>query len=235
MTRQRPLPLTLDNDNRFDRFYRGANHSAVARLRHLAESERGEADWIFLHGPAASGKTHLLQACAQEWSGDKGRSVYIPLGPKAGWRTDALEGLVGVGLYCLDNIEAVAGNVDWERALFALLNRARSEQASVVMASQVALPSLSVDLPDLASRLAWGERLSLVLPDEQALGELLEQRARQLGLSLDDRARVYLLQRLARNPASINLALKRIGEFSLSAHRRITVPLIREALAQGET
>lgn len=232
MSVQRPLPLKLDQANRFDRFLAVGNEAVFRRLQAVASQSDQQAVWLFLHGPSGSGKTHLLQAAAQAWSTRHGRALYLPLGNAGGWQPEALQGLLGVGLYCLDNLQDIAGDADWERAVFALLNRVRDEQAQLIMASARPLPALEIALPDLRSRLAWGEQLGINLPDDNALADLLALRAKQQGITLDERALRYLLQRLERNPAALTRALHVIGEYSLSARRRITLPLIREALAR---
>jgi DnaA family protein len=69
--RQLPLHLALDVDNTLDNFYSDDGTAALcASLRDAGEALQ------FLHGPAATGKTHLLQAACRHAGS---AALYLPL------------------------------------------------------------------------------------------------------------------------------------------------------------
>jgi DnaA family protein len=61
---------------------------------------------------------------------------------------------------------------------------------------------------------------------------LLQQRARGRGLELPDEVGRYLLARSARDIPSLLAVLDRLDHASLAAQRRLTVPFVREVLAE---
>ena len=77
-----------------------------------------------------------------------------------------LEGLQVLDLVCVDDLDSVAGNPAWERALFNCFNEVRSAGGCLLVSSRLPLNSLEFGLPDLASRLAWGVRLNLQSPND---------------------------------------------------------------------
>jgi len=59
MTAQLPLALRWPRRQRFEHFHAGAhNAAALAAVQTLADE--GGAPWVHLHGPAGSGRSHLL-------------------------------------------------------------------------------------------------------------------------------------------------------------------------------
>src|SRR3546814_12088698 len=88
-----------------------------AACRLLAAVARGEHEgWLYLCGPAGSGKTHLLLAAVAEAQA-AGRDVrYLPLNAFAGALEAALQGQEHGDLVCVDALEAIAGSAEIGRA-----------------------------------------------------------------------------------------------------------------------
>ena len=120
---QLPLPVHLRDDATLDNFLFG---EALAPLRELLEAQpglEGEAS-IFLCGPEGSGRSHLLQGACHALPG--GEAVYLPLEQLQAMAPDqVLDGVEHLARVCLDNIHTIAGDADWEQALFHFINRAR--------------------------------------------------------------------------------------------------------------
>ena len=226
MTPQLPLTLRAPPDQRFEAFV--GDDAARDAVRAAA---RGEvADWLFLAGPAGSGKTHLLlAACAEAAAGGR-HAAYLPLAGFAGHLSAMLPAQEGADLLCLDGVEAIAGRTDDEEALFHFHNRARSGATTVLYAAIAGPAALSLALPDLRTRLAQCTRLALHPLDEAARRDVLRQRAARRGLELDDAVLDYLLRRVERDLGSLTALLDRLDRASLAAQRRITVPFLRGVL-----
>ncbi len=112
---QLPLALRAPPDQRFDS-YIAAPDGLLAQLQALAAGQ--VSDWLYLSGPAGSGKTHLaLSLCAAAEQAGR-MSAYLPLQAAAGRLRDALEALEGRSLVALDGVESIAGQRDDEVALF---------------------------------------------------------------------------------------------------------------------
>lgn len=226
MSPQLPLSLKFSSDQRFAGFF--GQDAVSALVEAVAMGERD--DWMYLAGPAGSGKTHLLlAACATAQDAGK-RAVYLPLKVLAGRLSEALEGHEAADLVCVDDLDAIVGHADDEVALFHFHNRMRAQSTRLIY-SALAMPvALSITLPDLASRLGQCTRLSLDVLDEEARRQVLRQRAARRGLELDDAVLEFLFRRVGRDLASLTVLLDRIDRESLAARRRVTVPFLRQLL-----
>ncbi len=224
---QLPLALRFPPDQRFDTFV-GAPAGAVEQLRALASG--AGSDWLYLAGPASTGKSHLaLAACADAQALGR-RVAYLPLASAAGRMEDALSALDDYDLVALDGLDAVAGRREDEQALFDFHNRARDAGTAVLYSARVPAVELPVTLPDLRSRLAQCVRVRLQPLDDEGRREVLRLRARRRGLQMDAAAIDWLLRRVDRELASLTGLLDRLDRESLAAQRRITVPFLRKVL-----
>lgn len=230
---QLPLDLRLRDSSRFETFHGGGNGLVAATVRCLAEPgpAGGSERQIYLHGAPMTGKTHLLQAaCHQAFAG--GRScAYLPLAEWAGRDPAAvLEGMHGLDLLVLDDLQTVAGHAGWEQALFGLINRLRECEGQLLLAARTAPDGLGCDLPDLISRLSWGPVFRLDLPGDLEIKAILQKRAAQRGLQLSPAVAEYLLRHESRNLEGLLDLLDRLDLAALAAQRALTIPFIREQL-----
>ena len=224
---QLPLALRFPPDQRFETFV-AAPAGAVAQLTALAGA--ADADWLYLAGPAATGKSHLaLAACAHAQA--QGRRVaYLPLASATGRLQEALAALQDYDLVALDGLEVAAGRRGDEQALFDFHNRARDAGSGVLYAARALPAELPLSLPDLGSRLAQCVRIRLAPLDEAGRRQVLRLRAQRRGLQIDDAAIDWLLRRVERDLASLTGLLDRLDRESLAAQRRVTVPFLRQVL-----
>ena len=222
-TPQLPLSLRTPPDQRLDAF-----HGQPAVRHAVGAAARGEsADWLYLSGPAGSGKTHLLLAACAEAARTGRRAAYLPLAAFAGALADVLPAQEGADLVCLDGLEAIAGHRGDEEALFHFHNRARAGGTVLLYAARGNPAALGLVLPDLATRLGQCTRFTLEPLDDDGRRELLRQRAARRGLQLDDAVLDYLMRRSERDLASLTALLDRLDKASLAAQRRITIPFLR--------
>jgi DnaA-homolog protein len=225
--RQLPLSVRLHDRALFESFLPGDNGAVLEHLVSLAGAVRPGLVWLC--GPEASGKTHLLQAlCARAGAG----AAYVPLSQLLPYGAEALADWQGARWLCLDDVAVVLGGADWERALFAAYRDCEERGASLLMAARVAPPELRFALPDLASRCAAGQRLALRALDEEQQCAALQFRARQRGFELPEETARYLQRRLPRDMHSLFGVLEELDAAALAAQRRVTVPFIRDVLAR---
>ena len=133
------------------------------------------------------------------------------------------------GLTIADDVEAL--DLDAQQALFVAINDARDGRARVLAAGSRPPAALALR-DDLRTRLAWGlvyqvKRLSD--PEKRAH---LRAAAGERGLALGDEVADYLLARLPRGLSTLNAVLDRLDRVSLAKQRPLTIPLVREALAE---
>lgn len=229
MIQQLALNIRLREEATFAAYYPGPNVAASHALQ-ITDDDPDAAKQIYLWGPFGAGKSHLLQAVCHRMSTREQSCVYLPLAQFATFEARALEDLGEIHAVCIDEVDAIAGLPDWERALFNLVNAVREADHCLVMASHGNPASMPLELKDLQSRLMWGPVFHLTPLDDTAKFALLKARARQSGLELKDDAANYLLNNCRRDVGSLLHALKRLDAASLAAQRRVTIPFIKSVL-----
>jgi DnaA family protein len=224
---QIPLQLEPRRPDRFDEFFAGPNENTLAAVRQLLNEPGGS---LFLSGPEGSGKSHLLNALCHAARENGLAAFYIALERLPEEAAASLEGLQVLDLVCVDDLDSVAGNPVWEKALFGCFNQVRAAHGRLLVSSSQPLSSLGLCLPDLASRLGWGVRQNLRLPDDEGKLEILRQRAQTLRIELPEDVQNYLLKHSKRDMSSLLLTLERLKDAAFAGKRKITVPLAREVL-----
>lgn len=218
--RQIPLAIGPESQPSFDNFVPGANAAVLAHLQTLAVRTTP----VYLWGPGGCGKTHLLQALAARCQ---------QAGQVVGW-FDAADRQPWVlspawSLVVLDRCETLDDAA--QHAAFALFEDAMAH--GVQWAAAGRLPP--VDLPvrdDLRTRLAWGHVFAMhTLPDAETRAALRREADRR-GIFLSDEVMDFVLTRFDRDLAHLMRLLDRIDDYGLSRARRITVPLVRQMLAE---
>jgi DnaA family protein len=225
--KQIPLGVRLHDRSVFASFLAGDNSLALAAVQRTAEG--GGDRCIWLHGPAGSGKSHLLQALCAAVPG----SAYFPLAQLLASGPDVLEGADQLAAVALDDLQVVAGDAAWERRLFNLYNDCEARGTRLVAAALQPATGSGVALPDLRSRLASMPHFALRLLDESQQREALQLRAAQRGLELPDESVRYLQRRYARDMSSMQALLDKLDAASLQEQRRITVPFIRQVTGES--
>jgi DnaA-homolog protein len=231
---QLPLGVQLRDNASFASFFPGPNAELLRQLEQIvAQAGSGQGlRVLFLWGMQGSGRTHLLQAASRA-AGERGRAAaYLPLAELGGSEpARLLEGVAELSFVCLDDVQAVAGRRDWEQALMALCDGLRATGGSLLAAGSQPPMELGLALKDLATRLAWGPVYALKPLDDTDKIRLLQQRARGRGLELPEEVGRFLLSRSARDIPSLLAVLERLDRASLAAQRGLTVPFVREVLA----
>lgn len=222
---QLALPLQLDDFAVFDSFLATGNEALVALLRDAAATGEGSGCWLF--GGAAVGKTHLLQAVSAS-AGDS--SVYAPLTLLREAGPGVVAGLEQRELVCVDDIDCVAGDDDWERALFNLCNDIAAAGGQLIAAAATPQRECGFRLPDLASRLSQLPTFRVVELSDADRQQALQLRSAHRGLVLPDETARYLLTRSRRDMKSLYCLLDTLDHAALRAKRRLTIPFVRDVL-----
>ena len=164
-----------------------------------------------LHGPAASGKSHL----AQIWADAAGATVTA-----APDLHDAPAGAVVV-----EDVDA-ATTRSHEQALFALFERG----TPLLLTGRTPPATWSVGLPDLASRYGAALAFDLGAPDDALLARLAAKLFADRQLTVPESVIRPMIERLARSPEAIRDFVALADARALSEKRPINLGLIRDLL-----
>ena len=218
--KQIPLAIGPEVLPTLENFLPGANAAALGHLLTLGPAGAP----VYLWGPAGCGKTHLMHALAAQRQ-DAGQVV--------GW-FDAADAVPWAlvpewSVVFIDGCERLGA--PGQHAAFALFIDAATHGVQVVAAGRMP----PVDLPlrdDLRTRLAWGHVFALEPLAEAETRAVLRRQADRRGIFLSDEVMDHLLTHFPRDLGHLVRLLDRLDVFSLARSRRITIPLLRQMLAE---
>jgi DnaA-homolog protein len=217
------LPLQPQQLKSFALFFPGKNHLALETL--IAPTH---PQFIYLFGASGSGKSHLLEAYASQAIEKCDRVLFLPL-KNLNHQKNYLKELPKLAAVLVDDLEYLSQ--DEEADLFHLFNQLQSTNTPLIVTSNLAPNALNIQLPDLKSRLESGLALKLeTLKDEELLAAL-KLHAQHLGLRLNEKIYIFILNHLERKLSSLILQLKKVTDYSLLTRRPVTIKMIKFVLA----
>src|SRR5690606_39817707 len=135
-------------------FYASDNLPIIDALKSFIDNEEGER-FIYLWGQPGVGRTHLLHACCHQMQQVHQAVMYLSLkSPEL--TPDVLQDMENLQLVCIDDIDTVLGNYEWEEALLHFYNRARDQRMRLLITGNDLPARLPCVLADLRSGLSWG-------------------------------------------------------------------------------
>lgn len=230
---QPALDLQLDPGPSFDNFIADTNVELVTALQVLLAEP--VTPFVHLWGPAGSGKSHLLQAFCTQARVAGQSAVWLPLETLIQQQPAAsLHGLEALNCLAIDGLDALQGHPDWQEALYGLYNGVRQAGGILVSASRHKPDHLQLSLADLNSRLNWGPAYRLLPISDEAKARALQLRASERGLELTDEVLGFLLKRYSRNLGDLMQLLERLDLASLEQRHRLSLPFVRQWLAEHQ-
>lgn len=219
----RQIPLDLECRPAFGRgdFHIGAsNRDAVAWIDRWPN---WPAPALILHGPAASGKSHL----AAVWRVQSG-AVFIKPEQLA---TASAEDLFNLGpAYVIDGLDPWLGERAAETTLFHLYNMCREQGRTMLITMRMAASQADFVVADLASRFRAAPTAAIHAPDDFLLGSVMIKHLSDRQLSASHDIIAYLLPRMERSFAAARDIVAQADKLALAEKKPISVPLMRKVL-----
>ncbi len=228
---QLPLSVRLADHATFSNYYPGINAVALGYVERLCDLKVGWVEsLIYLWGDKGVGCSHLLQAACLSFQQATKQAIYLPLNELITHPPAILENMESYDLVCLDDLQVIEGNNQWQEAIFHLFNRLIDSNKRLLIAANNAPTGLPIELIDLVSRLSHSLIFQLhSLSDEDKL-RALQLRASRRGIQLTEEVGMFILNRGERDMASLFQLLELLDKASLAAKHKITIPFVKQVL-----
>ena len=228
--KQLPLNFGESTIPTLDNFWPGPNAPVIHELDlFLKQIQNAQSEKCFyLWGSGETGLSHLLQAICFHTQETGKLAAYLPLEQYNDWSLECFDGLDEVDMLCLDNIEAIASEPNWQEAVFDCFNRRREANRAIIITGHAAPAVTNLSLPDLKSRLSWGLVFELKALSDDDKVSMLQFRAEKSGLIISQDSIKFIMHHCSRNTKILIGMLKKLEESSLMMQRKITIPFIKE-------
>jgi DnaA family protein len=221
MIQQLILPLQHPGQNTFSNFHPGGNTELLRTLQALLQDSDGHI--IAVEGKL--GKTHLLQASAHFGIQQGWRVSYLPLRKIGQFHPDLLTNSSDNPLICIDDVEVLAKEPDWQEAFLSALHLLLAKRKKVIFSQEVASEGAYTFRKDLWKKLRLARRLKIAFPNTTQGIYLLHFRARELDVHLTPKAAEFLW-----SAVESAVDLRRLLDFLATAgkNQKITIKMAKD-------
>ena len=220
---QLTFPWIKHNKVSFNDFY---FESSNKEIKMALESNED----LFIYGVKDAGKSFLLQSTCNFYSSKQKSSVYIPILEAIKFGTDFVDSLEGLDVICIDDIDLVASNKEWELAIFNLINSCFISKCRMIFSSSFNPSSLNFELNDLSSRIKKIDHIELYPISDGKLTDAIKFVLNLRSINLGDKEIKYLVTHSKRNMSNLIEIIDKLDQLSMELKRRITIPLIKEII-----
>ncbi len=217
-----PTSMDFNPQFTFDNFVVGpSNRFAHSAAIAVSKTPGQVYNPLFIYGPPGVGKTHLLYAIANgiRKQSPEANIVYIKGDQFTIELIEAIQNGKNIefrskyreaDLFLIDDVQFIAGKESTQEEFFHTFNKLYEEHKQIVMTSD-RKPSDMLTLEDrLKSRFEWGLLADIQPPDYETRMAILRNKARQLGLQLDDDVCNYIAINVTNNVRQIEGTVKKI-------------------------
>ena len=224
------FPFQINQKASFDSFFCSPdNQNLMTRLADIAISQ--DANEIIIHGEKGSGKSFLMQAICNELSSSEKQFAFIPMKKAFNMGVEIFQNLGSLDTVCIDDLQLILANQQWETALFNLINECQQSNCSLILSLGGTQPvEESIVLPDLLSRIKRMEFIALNAVQDELFNEAIVFVAQQLEIKIDNAELEFLLNHQTRIFSLLVENIITLDKQAASLKRKITIPLIKETL-----
>ena len=225
--RQLALQIQINERASLDNFFISKNNNkAIQILKNILERSNNGAQ-IFIDDLGSNGKSYLLQAICNDFSNSNNSTIYIPMQKAINLEPSILEGINDLNLICLDDIDLISNQRDWELALFNLINECYEKDCFLLLSGSI--DKLEV-IPDLISRIKKMEILRLKAIDDDELLRATQSISKNLNIEISDKNMNYLINNSRRDIKTVFRTLSQLEKESLERKKSIGLNLIKEVI-----
>jgi DnaA family protein len=224
------FPFQINQKASFDSFFCSPdNQNLMTRLADIVSSP--DTSELIIHGEEGSGKSFLMQAICNELSSAEKQFAFIPMKKAFNMGVEIFQNLGSLDAVCIDDLQLILANQDWETALFNLINECQQSNCSLMLSLGGTQPlDESVILPDLLSRIKRMEFIALHAVQDEFFNQAIDFVAQQLDIKIEEAELEFLLKHQTRIFSLLVENIITLDNQAASLKRKITIPLIKETL-----
>ena len=222
--KQLTFPWIKQNIASFDDFYFDPKNFELKK--NLLEGN----DDLFLYGIKKSGKSFLLQSVCNFYDSKNKSSLYVPISDVKKYGISFMDSLDNLDVICIDDIDLINSNKEWEIAIFNLINDCLISKCRLIFSSALNPSSIKFDLKDLISRIKKMDHVELFPISKDKLNDAINFICNLRSINLGEKEINYLVTHSKRNISDLINIINKLDKTSMQLKRKITVPLIKEVI-----
>jgi len=224
------FPFQINQKASFDSFFCSPdNQNLMTRLADIVSSP--DTSELIIHGEEGSGKSFLMQAICNELSSAEKQFAFIPMKKAFNMGVEIFQNLGSLDAVCIDDLQFILANQDWETALFNLINECQQSNCTLMLSLGGTQPlDESIILPDLLSRIKRMEFIALHAVQDEFFNQAIDFVAQQLDIKIEEAELEFLLKHQTRIFSLLVENIITLDNQAASLKRKITIPLIKETL-----
>ena len=220
--KQIPFSFPKFDFNKFDFFHSNiVNRETIALIDNLFRFNDKD-NRIYLWGPSAVGKTHILIATVKKFLNQNKEVIDLSLIDD----NDTFN-LGTIDLFFLDDIEVADHKI--HNNLFNIFNMSENENATILITGNLPPNQMSLRL-DLRTRLSQCLVLNLKELEDEEKKDVLLKRSYFMGINMKLEIIDYLVKNYNRNMHELIKLIEKIDKESIIQKKRITIPFIKSLM-----
>lgn len=222
-----------------------SNQLAAVAAREIAANPGQKYNPLFVHGPAGTGKTHLLEAiyCEVRKRFPDSQVLYLTAEAFINYFTQAQrertmpsfrQRFRNVDVLLVDDIDFFDAKRGTQEELLHTMTQLQSHGRQVVVSADRHPRMLGNLRDELTTRFQAGLVCRLEAPDERVREEFVRRKAQQLGAEFTSDALAFVARRFRTNVREIEGALNSLDTHHAATQERISLTVARRVLGQLE-
>ena len=214
------------------------NETAFRFSQRLASAD-AEENILYLHGPAGSGKTHLLVSCAVAIGERLASAAPAPLfsfRETPGMASNAIAALLQRRFFeapalLIDDIHLAPPDQTMKGALWQLFNDFHAVGRPIAITGLNTPKELSNLDEHMVSRLLWGLVARVDVSDDESRQMIMQKLATDRQVVIPNDVGEFLLKQLPRDIPSLIETLDRIVRYAIATGRKVSSRLAAEVIS----
>lgn len=241
-SRYEPNQVHLNPRFNFDNFVVGpSNRFAYAACLAVAESPAKAYNPLFIYGQVGLGKTHLMQAIAQQirQQNPKTRHCYISSEQFTNELIDAIrhrstsqfrQKYRHIDVLLIDDIHFIAGKESTQEEFFHTFNALHDSRKQIIISSDRPPREIANLEERLTSRFAWGLITDIQPPDFETRVAILKKKIEHEPVNVPNEVIHFIAEQIRTNIRELEGALIRVVAYSLLDEKPVSLDMAKMIL-----